>query len=178
MITLQSSAGPALLPKAAKLWGGPSSARPGESPTLTEAQRLRERLLPPNSQRTHIQGIFVFWWCLFFKPTRSLGSAGKQDILREGRWLREQIPLQLWREAPGPCSREGGPAASSQLARARQRPFGASVPSSGELSSLGSASSQAQPEVSQQGARQLRQGSAGSPESLSSEEHWLGSDAR
>lgn len=103
-------------------WGRTPLAHPGERPTLTEAQSLRERLLPPNSQRTHIQGIFVFWWCLFFKPTRSLGSAGKQDILREGRWLREQIPLQLWREAPGPCSREGGPAASSRLARPRQRP--------------------------------------------------------
>lgn len=101
-----------LLPKAAKLWGIFSLAHPGERPTLAEAQEPSGKISFAELTKNTNSGHFCFWWCLFFKPTCSLGSAGKQDIPREGRRLREQIPLQLWREAPGPCSGEGGPAAS------------------------------------------------------------------
>lgn len=138
-----------------------------------------ERLPWPNSQRTQVQGIlfffFFFFWCyLFFKPTCSLGSAGKQDIPREGRWSHEQDSTAALAGSPRPLLPGGrSRQALSRLRRGRQ-PFCASVPSRGKLSSLGSASSQAQPEVSQKSAQQLRDRTPrAGPESLSYEEHWL-----
>lgn len=82
-------------------------------------------------------GHFWVFWCLFFKPTCSLGSAGKQDIPREGKWSREEdsaarrragptarpLLLQPGAQAfpPGSPAEEGGPLSDMHPLRPRQR---------------------------------------------------------
>lgn len=112
----QPSPGPQTVPrlsKTAKLWEMFSLARrPGRGSLAVPAgtsgghRSLWERFPLPNTQRTQIQGIFGFW-CLFFKPTCSLGSAGKQDILREGKWSREQDSTAALAGSPRPLLQGG-----------------------------------------------------------------------
>lgn len=105
------------LSKTARLWEifslAPCLARGSlevSASTGRGQRRLWERFPLPNTQRTWIQGIFGFR-CLFFKPACSLGSAGKRDRGGRERGRVRSILLRLWREAPGPFSREVGPVA-------------------------------------------------------------------
>lgn len=170
-----------LLPTKAKLWGifslthhvgrGSSEA---SATTCRGTEALGKDVLGRTHKEHRFRAFFLFGVIYFFKPTCSLGSAGKQDIPREGRWSREQDSAAALAGSPRPLLPGGrSRQAPSRLRRGRQ-PFCASVPSRGKLSSLGSASSQAQPEVSQKSAQQLRDRTPrGKPESLSHEERWL-----
>lgn len=149
------------LSQTAALWETSSAPGPARGSLEVSAsaggghRRLWEGFPLPNTQRTRIQGIFGFW-CLFFKPTCSLGSAGKQDILREGKWSREEDSAAALAGSPRPLLRGGRSRrrAPSGLRRGGQ-PLYASVPSRGVWPSLPSPSSEAQAEVPTQ-RQQLR----------------------
>jgi len=118
------------------------------------------------------------FWCLFFKPTCSLGSAGKQDILREGTWSREEDSAAAVAGRPRPLLQGGRSRrqAPSWLRQGGQPLSPASRPE--ERSPLRSASSEARAEGPTR-LQQLRHRTLwAGPESLSHEEHWPGSDAR
>lgn len=114
-------------------WGGRGSSE-ASADTRGEAQKPLGKLSFAKPTKNTDSGHFCFWRGLFFKPTCSLGSAGKQDILREGRWSREQDSAAALAGSPRPRLRGGRTRGQvpSWLGRGGQ-PFCASGPSRGKL---------------------------------------------
>ena len=124
------------LPTVAQPWGiitwVGAPLRPLPAPVKAQ-KPLGEISFAKHTKNTD-SGQFCFWCGLFFKPTCSLGSAGKQDIPREGRWSHEQDSAAALAGSPRPLLRGGRTRhqAPSWLGRSGQ-PFCASVPSRGKL---------------------------------------------
>lgn len=126
-----------------------------------------------------MQGIFVFGVVYFLNPLVVWVQLESRTYRgREGGRM-SRVPLQLWREAPGPCSGEVGPV--TRLPAGSGEAGSPSVHVSRAEESCHFSDLQPQrlsPRFPNRVPAAEGQDSMGRPDSLLDEEHWPASDAR